>query len=155
MDYQLSLFSRISQLLWWQDYKEVLKEETFSSFWHSLASEELETRIKIFSITPELLNDFLYFHVADLINHDGYLLLPLRKLKFTLFLNLDDDKSNLESGVVHEAAHFIYRVRGAGISVPCKNEEKIENLIEDEAKRFVKENEGIVLELLNKYFKLD
>lgn len=166
MSHQLELNSnRILMLPWWEDYEELLKERIWPdlkrSLWKSITNEKLENRIKNYPITKELLNDFLYFHVERLIPHKGYCLSHRRKLKFTLFLNLEDEDNELELGIVHETNHFIYRIQGTGLIYPQKNEDGsltsqglTEKLIEDEAQRFVKENNGIILKSLNENFEL-
>ena len=163
MGYQLSLFNRISQLPWWkEDFYKFLEEYTWPNIEPRLnlyhTNTALQDRIKDFPVNQELVEDFLYFHVEELIQHKGYMLCRRRKLNFVMFMNFEDSKSEQELGIIHEANHFICRNLGTG-TMPHQNADgslteilAMEESIENEAKRFVGYNEGIALDLINKYF---
>lgn len=146
------LRNRILELPWWEKEDDLSKKEYYK-IWEKLNFIDVDWRIKNYPINKEIITDFLLYHTWKIELSTGYFLFPSRISTCSLYINKEEkSQEELEKGVAHEIIHFVYRIKGGHIE---ESDKHIEDLIEQEAQRFVKENQGYVTKMLKNIWGLE
>ena len=133
----------VMSLSWWKKYLESPWTWRYNAL-DTIHVEELQSRIERVPMTRRLTKDFLKYHIKKVKYYKkGFLLMPNfypdSICKFTLFFNPNSEER--EIGFFHEVCHGIYKAKGNWL----------EELIEEEAQRFCRENQKYVENKVNSY----
>lgn len=141
---------KVSCLPWWIEARKRKwlepKCKLKLSILEKISFPEFQQRINFYPLTLELVADFLQHYV----DHDhyyytnGYFLMRRSNFqeqeKFTIGIKENEESDEEKrTGIIHECCHGIYLVYGIGAgNFGTEDQQKIEELIEEESKRFVK-----------------